>query len=159
GAARRDYYLALAEAAAPQLVAAEQAAWLDRLDAELANLRAAIAFSLTQADPEPGLRLAASLRVFWTVRGDAAEGAGALRAFLDVPAAHRATLLRARALAAAASLLETTGGYAAAADYCEEALAIARDAGDERLVAELLFERAWIVLRRGQPGAALPLIE
>ena len=57
----RDYYLALAEAAAPQLIAHDQPQWLDRLDAELGNLRAAIAFSLTQPDPEPGLRLAASL--------------------------------------------------------------------------------------------------
>jgi predicted ATPase len=76
----RDYYLALAEAAAPQLIAPDQAAWLDRLDAELGNLRAAIAVSLTQADPEPGLRLATSLRRYWPARGHAAEGAGLLRA-------------------------------------------------------------------------------
>ena len=50
-------------------MAADQAAWLDRLDAELSNLRAAIALSLTQADPEPGLRLAASLRDFWQAQG------------------------------------------------------------------------------------------
>jgi non-specific serine/threonine protein kinase len=62
--AHRDYYLALAEAAAPQLIGPDQAAWLSRLDAELGNLRAAIAFSLAQPDPEPGLRLAASLRDF-----------------------------------------------------------------------------------------------
>ncbi len=108
-AAHRDYYLALAEAAAPQLIGPDQAAWLDRLDAELGNLRAAIAFSLTQPDPEPGLRLAASLRVFWMARGHAAEGAGALRALLDAPAAQEATLPRARALAAAARLLEQDG--------------------------------------------------
>jgi predicted ATPase/DNA-binding CsgD family transcriptional regulator len=159
GAAHRDYYLALAEAAAPQLMATDQAAWLDRLDAELANLRAAIAFSLAQADPEPGLRLAAALRELWQARGHAAEGAGVLRAFLDAPAAQAATLLRARALTAAARLLETTDGYAIAGDYCEEALAIARAAGDENLAAEALYERAWVLLRQGQPAAALPLIE
>ena len=76
----RDYYLALAEAAAPQLMGPGQAAWLDRLDAELGNLRAAIAFSQAQPDPAPGLRLAASLRVYWRVRGHAAEGADTLRA-------------------------------------------------------------------------------
>ena len=157
--AHRDYYLALAEAAAPRLVAADQAQWLDRLDAELGNLRAAIAFSLTQADPVPGLRLAASLREFWQAHGHAAEGADALRSFLAVPAAQGPTLTRARALAAAARLLEKTDGYAIAADYCEEALAIARATGDEHLVAELLYERAWVLLRQGQPTAALPLIE
>jgi predicted ATPase/DNA-binding CsgD family transcriptional regulator len=157
--AHLEYYLALAEAAAPHLVAAGQVEWLDRLDAELGNLRAAIAFSLTEADPGPGLRLAASLRAFWQPRGHAAEGAHALRALLDVPAAQQATLVRARALSAAAHLLQQTGGYATAGDYCQEALAIARAAGDDYLVAELLYDRAWILVRQGQPGAALPLIE
>jgi predicted ATPase/DNA-binding CsgD family transcriptional regulator len=158
-AAHRDYYLALAEAAAPELRAADQAAWLDRLDAELGNLRAAIAFSLTHADPEPGLRLAASLRVFWKARGHTAEGADVLQALLDAPAAQQATLPRSRALAVAANLVQQTGGHAIAGDYCEEALAIARAAGDEDLVGELLHERAWVLASQGHPGAAQPLIE
>jgi predicted ATPase/class 3 adenylate cyclase/DNA-binding CsgD family transcriptional regulator len=160
-AAHRDYYLALAEAAAPQLAGPDQAAWLDRLDTELGNLRAAITVSQAQPDPQPGLRLATSLCAFWRVRGHAAEGAGALQALLGSPAAQEATLLRARALAAAARLLDRndTDGYATAQDYCQEALAIARAGGDENLVAELLQERAWVLLRQGQPSAALPLIE
>ena len=157
--AHRDYYLALAEAAAPQLVAAGQAEWLDRLDAELSNLRAALAFTLTQPDSEPGLRLAASLRVFWLARGHAAEAASVLQALLDMPAAQVATLLRARALAAAANLIERAGSYATAERYSEEALAIASAAGDDYLVAELLHGRAWVLLRQGQPDTALPLIE
>src|SRR5262245_4576769 len=157
--AHRDYYLALAEAAAPQRVGPDQAAWLDRLDTELGNLRAAIAVSTTQLDLEPGLRLAVSLRVYWAVRGHAAEGAEALQALLDVPAAKQATLPRARALATAADLLNRTGGYAIASNYCEEGLAIARTLGDESLVANLLYEQAWVILRQGQYSAALPLIE
>ena len=157
--AHRDYYLTLAEAAAPQLMGPGQAAWLDRLDAELGNLRAAITFSQTQPDPVPGLQLAAWLRVYWMVRGHAAEGADALRALLDLPAAREATLPRARALATAAHLLQQTGGYAIAGDYCEEALVIARAAGDGYLVADLLHVRAWLLVRQGQPGTALPLIE
>jgi predicted ATPase/DNA-binding CsgD family transcriptional regulator len=157
--AHRDYYLALAEVAVSQLVGPGQAEWLDRLDAELGNLRAAIAFSLTQADPGPGLRLAASLRVYWRARGHAAEGAGALRALLDLPAAREAALPRARALAAAAHLLQQMGGYAIAGDYCQEALAIARAAGDDRLIADLLATRAWVLARQGEPSAALPLAE
>src|SRR6516225_3642792 len=157
--AHLEYYLAMAEAAAPQLVAADQAAWLDRLDAELGNLRAAITFSQAQPDPGPGLRLAASLHMYWAVRGHAAEGAGVMRALLDAPAAQEATLPRARALAAAAHILDKMSGYAIAGDYCQEALAIAGAAGDEYLVADLLYKRAWVLLRQGQPGAALPLIE
>ncbi len=157
--AHLDYYLALAEAAAPHLVGPGQAEWMDRLDAELGNLRAAIAVSLTRADPGPGLRLATSMRVYWTARGHAAEGTDALRPLLDAPAARAGTPLRARALAAAANLLKQTGGYAIAEDYCQEALVIARAVGDDDLVAELLCEEAWVLLHQGQPGPALPLIE
>src|ERR1700722_3393893 len=103
--AHRDYYLALAEAAAPQLVAAGQAQWLDRLDAELGNLRAAIAVSLTEADPEPGLRLGGSMRGFWAAGGHAAGGADVLQRLLDARASQGAALSRARALVAAARLL------------------------------------------------------
>jgi len=162
GAARiahRDYYLALAVTAAPQLVAADQGAWLDRLDVELDNLRAAIAFSLTLADLEPGLRLAASLRTYWRARGHAAEGADALQALLNAPGAQEPTLPRARALAVAANLLQQLGSYPIAGDYCQEALGIARAAGDSGLVGQLLYVQAWVLLRQGQRAEALPLIE
>jgi hypothetical protein len=145
----RDYYLALAEAAAPQLIAHDQMQWMDRLDAELGNLRAAIALSLAQADPEPGLRLAASLRVYWSARGHAAEAADALRALLDMPGVQRTMLARSRTLAAAATLAERAGSYAAAEDYCQEALAIAAPPGEDYLVADLLHQRAWILLHQG----------
>jgi predicted ATPase/class 3 adenylate cyclase len=157
--AHRDHYLALAEAAAPQLVAGQQAGWLDRLDLELDNLRAAIAFSLDRADPGPGIRLVTSLRIFWKARGHASEGVDALRALLDLPAARGATLPRAEALATAAYLLEQTGGYAAAAGYCAEALAIARSAGDDYLAADALNTQAFVLVRQGQQAAALPLAE
>jgi predicted ATPase/DNA-binding CsgD family transcriptional regulator len=156
--AHRDYYVTLAEAAAPQLVARDQARWLDRLDAEVDNLRAAITLCLSRADPAPGLRLAASLRVYWLARGHAAEAANALQALLDMPDGQEAALLRARALAVAANLVERAGDYATAERYCEEALAIGRAAADDRLVAEVLHERAWVLMRQGQPAAALPLI-
>jgi predicted ATPase/class 3 adenylate cyclase len=157
--AHRDTYLALAEAAAPELVAPGQVTWMDRLDLELDNLRAAIAYTLKHTDPAPGVRLAAALRVFWKARGHAAEGAEALRTLLDVPAAQEAAVLRARGLATAAYLLEQTGGYTIAEGYCDEALSIAQAAGDDHLVADLMDVRGYILLRRGRPGAAMPLIE
>jgi len=97
--------------------------------------------------------------VYWRARGQAVEGADALRALLDAPAAQGPTLSRARALAAAANLLQQTGGYATAEDYCQEALAIADVVGDDSLAADLLFERAWILLRpvrRGPPRTYCP---
>ena len=157
--AHRDYFLGVAEAAAPHLLAAGQPQWLDRLDADFGNLRAAIAFSLTQPDPDPGLCLAASLRVFWAARGHAAEGADVLRTLLDAPAASRATLLRARALVAAVDLLAKTSGCSVAEEYCREALAIARALEEEQLVIDVLHQQAWVLLSQGQYDAGLPLIE
>jgi predicted ATPase/DNA-binding CsgD family transcriptional regulator len=157
--AHRDYYLALAEEAAARLVTADQGAWLDRVDAEQGNLRAAVAFSLIESNPEPGLRLAIALRRYWKTRGNRAEGCAVLRALLDRPAAQGATRLRGWALSAAASLLEQTGSYAITEVYCQEALAIARTLGDEELIGQLLGEQAWTRLRQGQADAALPLVE
>jgi DNA-binding CsgD family transcriptional regulator len=109
---------------------------------------------VTQADAEPGQRLAAWPRIFWMASGHAAKGADALQALLGGPAAQDATLPRARALATAAHFLQQTGGYAVAGNFCDAALAIARAAGDDHLVAGLLHVRAWL-LDRQQPGAAM----
>ena len=157
--AHRNYYLALAETAAPHLGAHDQAEWLDRLDADLDNLRAAIGHCIHQRDGAPGIRLAVALREFWRTRGHPAEGIDALRTLLELPTPGERPLLRARGLTAAAYLLEQTGGYATAEEYCDKGLAIARAAGDDELTADLLHLSAMVLLRRGQPGRALPLIE
>jgi predicted ATPase/class 3 adenylate cyclase len=158
--AHRDHYLALAQAAAPQLVAHDQAEWLDRLDLELGNLRAAIAFSLQREDPAPAILLIAALRFFWRARGHSAEEADALAALLDLPGAREPTPLRAQGLYTAGYLCFQAGRLAAAEDYCAQAMAMADPAGDDHLVAEVSCTRAYIFLRRGQQtAAALPLIE
>jgi DNA-binding CsgD family transcriptional regulator len=140
-------------------MAPSQAQWLARLDAEIGNLRAAVAVCLAQPDPEPGLRLAAALQRYWRTRGHHAEGIGVLRALLDAPAAQGVTLPRGRALLGASNLLEQTGGYATAAAYCQEALAIARAIGDQELVAQVLHHQAWVHQLQGRTDAALPLAE
>src|SRR6266700_2099778 len=64
-AAHRGYYLALVETADTHLRGPDEAAWLDRLEAEFDNIRAALAFSLADAHgAETGLRLASGLHRF-----------------------------------------------------------------------------------------------
>jgi predicted ATPase len=61
------YYLALAEEAEPKLRGSGQVGWLERLELEHANLRAALSWMLDPRDAEPeervgmGLRLAAAV--------------------------------------------------------------------------------------------------
>ncbi|WP_268822479.1 AfsR/SARP family transcriptional regulator [Yinghuangia soli] len=66
--AHAEYFLALAERAEPYLRTGEQLVWLDRLSAELANLRSALRWA-TGTDPNLGLRLNAALAWFWWLRG------------------------------------------------------------------------------------------
>jgi len=68
------YFRDLALAAEPELEAADQADWLDRLSAEDDNLRAALDWSLQAGQGELGLRIAVALRRFWEVRGHHREG-------------------------------------------------------------------------------------
>jgi predicted ATPase len=55
------YYLSLAERARPKLQGREEGEWLDRLEAENDNLRAAIGWSLGRGDAQMALRLDAAL--------------------------------------------------------------------------------------------------
>ena len=80
-AAHRDHYLSLVETAGVRLRGPDEAGWLDRLEAEFDNIRAALAFSLADPDSaEPGLRLAAGLHWFCNMRGHGVEVLEALNA-------------------------------------------------------------------------------
>jgi predicted ATPase len=69
------YFLALAEDAEPRLRGPELRAWLDRLEAEHANLRAALEWSLTEdQQSDAALRLSGALAWFWVSRAYISEG-------------------------------------------------------------------------------------
>jgi non-specific serine/threonine protein kinase len=64
----RDWCVTFAEQAEPHLTAGDQAAWLDALELERDNLRAALAWCRDSGKADPGLRLAAALSWYWYVR-------------------------------------------------------------------------------------------
>ena len=76
------YYLALAEAASPELTSAQQARWFARLEREYENLRAALRWARAADEGEVGLRLAGALWRFWYTRGHLSEGRAWLAVFL-----------------------------------------------------------------------------
>lgn len=71
------HFLALAEAAEIELTGPRQKAWLDRLDADLDNIRVALAWA-RETNPDDGGRLAGALGQFWQARGHFREGRTAL---------------------------------------------------------------------------------
>ena len=61
-------------AAEPELTRANQALWLDRLDEENDNIRAALSWTIASGEVELGLQLAGALVRFWSTRGLMGEG-------------------------------------------------------------------------------------
>jgi len=157
-AAHRDHYLALAETAGLHLRGPDEAAWLDRLEAEFDNIRAALAFSIADPDSaEPGLRLAASLRWFCHMRGHGGEVLEALTVLLERPDAPMST--RARALAASCHLLNQFGDYSAIASRAEEAIKIARGLPDPAVTADALSMLCWFRFVHGDLPALADIDE
>jgi len=158
--AHAAYYLRLAEEAEPELGGPQQMMWLERLEQEYDNLRAALQWSLDQAEHgrEMALRLGGALRRFWFVRGHLSEG----RTFLE-----RALLgsegvtasVRAKALIAATRVAYGQGDYARAEVLCEQSLALCRKLGDTGGIAYALYLLGRIATHRGSLATARSLIE
>ena len=130
-----DYYRELAEASADVMTNPRRDELLDRLDIELPNFRAAIAWSLEAQHPETGLRIAAALRDFWNVRNHLIEGRRLLSDLLRASATEGATSIRFQALTASGFLASSHGDYAVAGELFESAIAIAGTAHDRRQLA------------------------
>jgi predicted ATPase/DNA-binding SARP family transcriptional activator len=139
------YYLALAEQAEPQLLTADQVVWLERLEVELANLRAALRWSLLEAPDERGARLCAALWRFWSARAHLAEGRWWLEAALQVTEGV-AALTRAKLLLGAGQLailqsdFETAERYDAELGQLRARLGPSREAGLALLLSALLAQ-------------------
>jgi non-specific serine/threonine protein kinase len=122
-----EWFLSLAEDAYPHL-RGSPTEWLNRLEREHDNLRAALDWLEASGETQLALQLAGALYRFWYLRGHFAEGRPRLERLLDVDANR--TSARARALNGAAVMAISTGDLAAARLRSEEALALHRELGD-----------------------------
>jgi predicted ATPase/class 3 adenylate cyclase len=137
------FFLDLAERAAPQLLGADQARWLDTLALEHDNLRAALTWAETSGELELALRLAAGLWRFWQMRGHLREGRARLEHLLDLPGAEGPRGVRADALEALGGSRYWMGDIAAAGATYEECLALRRELGDDVAIAGALYNFAF----------------
>jgi predicted ATPase len=134
------YFAALAEEAEPKLRSAEQLTWLDRLEEEHNNLRAALAWCQEAGDrAETGLQMAGALWLFWHIRGHWAEGRGWLETALTRAGASAHTLARARALLGASQLAHFQRDHERTQVLRAESLSVARELGDPRSTAMALL--------------------
>ena len=152
------YYADLAEAAQPELVGPAQAEWLRHLELEHANFRAALDWTLSSNDAEPGLRLAAALSTFWEARGHLAEGQRWLERAL-ASGEMASPRLRASALHGAGLIAVRQAEYARATDLLEQALALRRVHADRAEVAVSLVGLGSIATYQGDYARARALYE
>jgi predicted ATPase/DNA-binding CsgD family transcriptional regulator/Tfp pilus assembly protein PilF len=145
-------YTELAEQAEPELGGVDQKVWLERLEVEHNNLRAALEYSLACGQPKQGLRLASALAQFWMLRGYLSES----RAWLDqalAAAPNAPVLLRAKAFVGASLLAGTAGDFPTAVAAGQQSLALARQAGDAQTSALALSMLGRFVMFADLPKA------
>lgn len=158
-----SHFLALAEAATPKLKLRDGLEWLERLDRDHDNLRAALEES-AGTDDDRELRLAAALWPFWDADGGYAEGRARLTAALS--RGGEPSRLRAEAMRGAGFMAWAQGDYASATSWCEMSLELCRRLNDraaEGLCLQQLgqiafqqedFARARTLLKNGLEVAA-----
>jgi non-specific serine/threonine protein kinase len=130
---------------------------LQRLEAEVDNLRAALTWSMLEpAGLEVGLRLAASLARFWFLDGYAVEGSEWLEKLLTPAPVSPA---RVEALSASGFLLMRRGDPVAAGPRLEEAVALARQLDDRALLAFALNYLGELRVQQGDLAEARPPLE
>ncbi|MDQ2981791.1 MAG: protein kinase, partial [Actinomycetota bacterium] len=149
-------FLALAEEAEPNthLYSAD---WIERLETEHDNLRAALDYFAASGESELVLRLAGALSDFWNYGGHVAEGWRRLESALE--AEERPTAGRAKALIGAAGMAYGSGDAAKARVLGEKGLALHRQIGDMWGAAYALNLLGVAYIEEGDHDRALQAVE
>ncbi|HLI50707.1 MAG TPA: diguanylate cyclase, partial [Thermomicrobiaceae bacterium] len=152
------YFRDLAERAEPELIGANQRLWLDRLDLDYDNLRAAIDWSLDVGELETAGRTVAALWRFWEQLGRLTAGRTITRQVLD--RYDRApSHVRCRLLAALGSFAWVQGDIDEALERLREALAVARVIADDALIGRSLNQLAIVERQQGDFSSARQHLE
>jgi predicted ATPase/DNA-binding CsgD family transcriptional regulator len=162
--AHARYYLELAERVKPKLDGPEQVTWLEQLEQEHGNLRAALEWVLEEVEEqvtermELALRMCISLEPFWLHHGHYREA----RTFLErvlTRSEGESTSLRARALWTAADLAIWRGDLAQTMLLGRQSLALYRKLGDVRGMATCLLTLGRFAWRADKTTEAIALSE
>lgn len=128
------YFLGLVEQGEPLFWGADQLMWLDHLETELDNLRAALDWSMSKTgDPQVALRLGGLLIRFWDLRGHLSEGRQRLKELLN--ALPYRSPDRVRMLIQSAYLAVVQGDFSAPREFLDEALPLSRELRDPWCIA------------------------
>jgi predicted ATPase/class 3 adenylate cyclase len=131
-------FLDLAETAAPQLAGSSQREWLDRLERDHDNVRAAIDWAVAEPEPEIAARLGFAMWRFWQQRGYLNEARARL-ASMRGQGWSLPPVVEARLLEACGGVAYWQADHDEAREAYQGALAIWRGIGDQREIANALY--------------------
>ena len=151
-----EHFLALAEQAAPELEREGQTVWLERLDRDHDNFRAATEWASGSRDQRLELRLVCSLWWFWYMRGHWHEGRQALERALAANNGEDLDL-RTRAFNGVAWFAQRQGDRDAWKRNAEECLRLGRDLGDTQTSGRALRSLATHASTGGDNAGATTL--
>jgi tetratricopeptide (TPR) repeat protein len=154
-----SFFLSLAEAAEPHLRRMEQKRWLDELELEHDNIRAALRRSIDAGRTGTALRLVGALWRFWHLGGHLAEGRRWAEAALGLPTAATPLPERRKALTALGGVAYWQEDVPAFRQAYEQALALARDLGDRRAEAEGIYNLAYALPYEGDLDGCVRMVE
>ncbi len=153
------WFADLAERAEPKLLGAGQAAWLDILDTEQDNLRAAVRWLADTGDSERALAMAGALWRFWHMRAHLQEGREELEMLLARDDAQSPSRGRARALSGLGGVAYWQGDFARAAAAYAEGLDIDRRLDDPAALADALYNLGFVDMIEDRRDSARALYE
>jgi predicted ATPase/class 3 adenylate cyclase len=139
----RDWYVALAERASPEIAGADQRRWLDRLELEHDDIRAVLDRAMARPEPETAIRLAFAMWRFWQKRGHLAEARRRLDAMAAATWSHEDRRLRARLAEALGGVCWWQGDIPSMTAAYAEALALWLDLGDEPEIANAYYNASF----------------
>jgi predicted ATPase/DNA-binding SARP family transcriptional activator len=151
-AAHAAYVERIVTDAEPHFILSDRTVWIERLLADLDNIRAALNWTRAH-DPERHARLAGSLWWFWFSTRHWMEAASVLDGALALPAAHAPTITRAKLLFGAGALAVLQARAAEGRTLLDEAVAIANACGDARLHAYAQNYLSMSYAAEGRPEA------
>jgi tetratricopeptide (TPR) repeat protein len=150
-------FVALAQAAYPHLTRARRREWLERLEGDLDNLRAALSRLLQRREAGAAQRMVGALWRFWLMRAHLQEGRERAEEALKLSGSEPSECIAALSAAGSLAYWQTDAG--AAIRRFEEAVAMARAVGDRRTLALTLYDYGFGVMIGGDRGRALALVE
>ena len=136
-------FIALAEQARPYLFGRLRKEWLDRLEMEQDNFRAALDWAIASGNARSALLLSASLWRFWQMRGHIHEGRSGVAQALALPTSTEHRAERLLALEAAGGLAYWQADMESAQRFYDECLEMTRTTGDTRALANALYNAAF----------------